>query len=195
MHTRRIAAFLLGAWLAGSIMIPLLVMYNFRSVTRLIESPGAERAGYIIQGIGKQDSRALLRFWIADLNTNYFYAWELAQLALGIALIAVLIFASTRKRFAVFLASLMLILVAFTHFYVSPEIAYQGQGIDFLQPDQAQPRQQRIDRLHGITRVVEITKIALGVILAGYLFTMRAQRRRFTEVDRLNDPDLSHVPD
>jgi hypothetical protein len=187
MHTRRIATFLLGAWMTGCILVPVIVMYNFRSVERLIESPGVDKAGYIIQGIGKQDARNLLRFWISDLNLNYFWAWEWAQMALAPALILMLVFATTRRTFPILLALLMLALTAFGHFYISSEIVYQSQGVDFLPAAQAAPRRERVARLHTVYRSLELVKLAAS------LFTMRTTRKRLTEVDRINHADDGHI--
>ena len=193
MHTRRIATFLLGAWITGCILVPLIVMYNFRSVDRLIESPSAEKAGYIIQGIGKQDARNLLRFWVSDLNLNYFWAWEWSQMALAPVLILMLVFATTRRTFPILLALVMLALTAFSHFYISAEIVYQSQGVDFLSAEAAAPRRARIDRLHVVYRSLELVKLGAGLMLAVSLFTMRTTRKRVTEVDRINHADDSHI--
>src|SRR5947208_14361422 len=85
MNIRYFACWLLGAWMAGSLFMILVATQNFRSVDRLLAAPG--RAGEQVEKMGRDEARAFLRYQVSEQNRWYFETWEMAQLALGIAVL------------------------------------------------------------------------------------------------------------
>src|SRR5208282_3012037 len=114
MQHSRIAAFLLGALLLGSLFLAFVATRNFRAVDAVLNSPPPE-ASKMIQTLGHQNARQLLRYLAGEENRGYFEAWELAQLALGVALVAFLLL-GVEKRLLASLAGAMLALTLFQHF-------------------------------------------------------------------------------
>jgi hypothetical protein len=180
MHHFRIAAFLLGCWLLGSLFITFVATENFNIVDAVLSSPPPE-ASKMIQTLGDQNARQLLRYLAGEENRGFFQDWELAQLALGTALVGFLLFGIEKRLLAV-LAGAMLILTLFQHFKITPELDWTGRSIDFA-PAESQARDQ-FWKLHGIYSGIEVVKMLLAVTTAGFLFPMRRRRsRQRVEID------------
>src|ERR1700747_3283126 len=105
MHYRRFACFLLGAWLACGLFMAMVATQNFRSVDRLLAKPSAPAA----QQLAKLGAEALmlLRYQVSEQNRWYFETWGIAEIAIGVALLMVLLFGSTENKFTLLPALLM----------------------------------------------------------------------------------------
>ena len=184
MHYSRIAACILGAWLAGSLYMAFVATQNFRRAEEVLSAPPPE-IGKVIQTAGPENSRLLLRHLVGEQNRFYFNSWELAQFALGLLLCGVL-FIEPNNRKLVGFAAAMLALTAFAHFVMTPELIWLGRLIEF-QPA-ASPQRDQFSKLHVMYGVMEAVKILLGVALAGLLFRMR---RRVRQKEPLNLADVA----
>src|SRR5258708_39070318 len=106
MKIQHLTCALLGAWIAGSLFMIMVATQNFRSVDRLLASPG--RAGAHVERMGHDDARTFLRYQVSEQNRWYFETWEKIQLAAGLALLAL----TSRQRKPLFsLAVLMFALL------------------------------------------------------------------------------------
>src|SRR5712664_3319617 len=119
MHHGRLAAFLLGAWLAGSVLMLWMATQSLSVVDDAMSSPPGA-AAKIIKTIGKDNARALLRYSAGEQNRFLFECWELVQMALGVALILVLML-GVKSRLLAGLTAGMLLLVIFAHFRVTAD--------------------------------------------------------------------------
>src|SRR6266852_5837597 len=129
MHHGRFATFLLGAWLAGSVLMLWIATESLGVVDEAMSSPpgGAAR---IIRMVGKDSARALLRYSAGEQNRFLFEGWELVEMALGVGLILVLIL-GLKSRLLAGLTGGMLLLVIFAHFRVTADLAWLGKNIEF----------------------------------------------------------------
>src|SRR5256885_14014321 len=97
---KNLALLLVGAWIAGTLIMFFVATEIFRTVDRILESPTPEAAPYLATPPGAAVSpavqnsampkgargvRPLLRHLSSELNRHYFYSWGLAQIALGAA--------------------------------------------------------------------------------------------------------------
>src|SRR2546426_8407192 len=89
MNIRHFACWLVGAWIAGSLFMIMVATQNFRSVDRLLASPG--RAARQVEKMGHDEARTFLRYQVSEQNRWYFETWEKIQLALGLAVLATLL--------------------------------------------------------------------------------------------------------
>src|SRR5215471_15733202 len=71
MHYTRIAAFVLGAWLLGSVFLTFVATRNFATVDLVLKAPPAE-ASRMIQSLGSNNARQLLRYLAGEENRAYF---------------------------------------------------------------------------------------------------------------------------
>jgi hypothetical protein len=188
----RIAAFLLGSWLVGSLFLAFAATRNFRTVDTVLNSP-PPAASKMIQTLGHENARQLLRYLAGEENRGYFEAWELAQIAIGIALVGLLLLGFD-KRLPAGLAGAMLALTLLQHFKITPEMLWMGRSIDFLPGTTQSELRQEFWKLHGIYSVIEVVKMLGTVTLAGFLFTLHRRRlRQPVDVDAVDYANHGHV--
>ena len=165
--------FLLGLWISGSLFMTAVATQNFRNVDRLLAAP-SDPARKMIQGLGHDSARQLLRYHSSELNRLYFVWWEAAQLAIGIALLIVLARAKCGKLCIVG-AAVMLAITAAMHLLVTPQVVSLGRLIDFLPQGVESSERSQFWKLHGLYSALEVVKIALALLISG-LFLLRKDK-------------------
>lgn len=70
MHSRRLAT-IVGVWLGLTVAMAFVATQNFMGVERLLEAPGPD-AARMIDKLGHDPARMLLRFQISELNRFFF---------------------------------------------------------------------------------------------------------------------------
>jgi hypothetical protein len=176
MHRHRIAAFLSGCLILGSVFMIFVATQNFQTVDRVLASPPPQ-AAQMLQTIGADNSRLLLRYLAGEENRLFFVSWELAQIALGIALTAILLLA-IRNGLLAGMAGGMVIIALFQHFRVTPEMISLGRLVDFGEGAGSVAYSQ-FWRLHGLYGVLEVVKLILVIVVAVILLFGR--RRKTSE--------------
>lgn len=161
----------------------LLRAENNRFADELLSTPSNQSQQFLKKLGAESNVALLLRYQTAEQNRRYTETWELAQLGLGFLLAACLFFGTQRRMLPLALCALMLVTVAFAHFTVTPEVALRGRGTDFP-PGNATPELvRRVRVLSELYGWLEGLKLALGGVLAGYLFVFRVRRsRRQTDI-------------
>ena len=177
MHTRRIAAFILGAWIAGSVFMFFIGLQNTRSVNALLNSP-LPQVTKIINASGKDQAALLLRHAAGEETRAALYAWERAQFPIAIALGGFLFLGTQRRIFPLVLCGAMFVLVAFQHLGVSTELAYLGRETDFPPGNALIGPRTRLLALEEVYYAAEVIKLAAAGILSSYLFVFRTHRSR-----------------
>jgi hypothetical protein len=172
MHYRRLASFLMGAWLAAGALLDFCVIQNFRAVDRFLETSGASAATQVHSLGGRAEARTFLRLEVAELNAFLFEQWEIFQFVFGIAIIGVFIFGGGEApRAALILTILMLGILSVQRFYLTPEITRLGRL----------PIDAHFWMLHGISSGLELLKLALGLVAASTLLVRHTDRKRFVK--------------
>lgn len=191
MHYRRISAFLLGALLTGSLLMAFVATRNFQTVSAILKSP-APQADPMIQTLGEENARLLLRYLAGEENRLLFESWERAELILGASLAALLYFTRERKVLAG-LAGAMVILTVFQHFKVTPELVWQGRLIDFVPATVDSAVRRQFSKLHAAYGMIEMVKLLLIIAIGVALFPRRRGSHRRVEVDAINYAHHRHV--
>jgi hypothetical protein len=166
MHHHRIAAFLSGCLILGSLFTIFIATQNFQTVDRVLATPARE-AAQMFQMLGPDNSRLLLRYLAGEENRLFFVTWELSQIGLGIALTAILLFA-IRSGLLAGLAGGMVIIALFQRLRVTPEMISLGRSIDFG-AGAGSAAYNQFWRLHGLYGVLEVLKLVLVMVVAGFL--------------------------
>src|SRR5580704_6953453 len=193
MHTRRIAAFFLGAWLAGSLVVLFLSTQDSHSAAALIGSP-LPQARKMIDSLGAEQAGLLLRHAAAEESRSVLFTWERAEILLAVVLGGCLFLATQKRVFPIVLCSAMLALVLFQHFGVGPELAYRGRETDFPPGNESVGPIERLRALQAVYYGVELVKLVAGGILASYLFVFHTSRRGARkEVNAVDNADHRHV--
>jgi hypothetical protein len=169
---RRFAAFLVGAWLAGSLFMDVTAIVNFHAVERFLADPGIP-AAQLIHGAGHENVRVLLRRAAGEANGWLFEQWEWIQLVTGLALLLVFIFGNRPPKVPIALCLLMMILVLVERFALTPNIVRLGRIIDFLPNNTQSPDRAQFSAYHGAYAILEIVKVLIGFAIAGILIIRR----------------------
>jgi len=181
MHFRRLACFLLGAWLAGGLFMAMVATQNFHSVDRLLAKP-APAAAEQLGKLRPEAARMLLRYQVGEQNRWYFETWGIAEVAIGAALLLILLFGSTENHFTLLLALLMLLIAVVQRSVLTPQIVALGRVIDFVPAGQPSADRSGFWMMHTAFSGMEVLKWALGFFLVARMLFRR--KRRPADADR-----------
>jgi hypothetical protein len=191
MHYSRVSAFLLGGLLIGSLFMGFVATGNFQTVTEILKSPPPQ-AAKMIQQLGAENARLLLRYQAGEENRLFFESWETAQLVLGLFL-AILLFLWEKRRLLAGLAGAMVILTIFQHFKITPELIWQGRSIDSAAVTADPTARQQFFKLHAVYGVMEVVKLLLMVAIGIGLFPRRRRSTQRVEIDAVDYAHHRHV--
>jgi hypothetical protein len=175
MQFHRLASLIIGIWLGISVFMDFVATQNFKNVPRVMSSIDI-RAVENARKVGDMEAlRHVLRYSAGEINRYLFEQWEWTELMLGLALFLVLLFAGTYQKAAMSLCILMMCIVASQRFYLTPRITLLGRQLEF-----GDAASNRFAAFHAAYGIVELSKIGLGLILAGFLLIRkRAGKRAF----------------
>ena len=195
MNTRRLSVLLLGAWLACTLLMTWVAVYNSESAELTLKHP-SDRIQREMRDIGLERTRTLLHFHSAELSRHFFVYWEMTQFGLGAALAITLLFATNGNRLTMALSTAMIVIVVIQHFTMTPQILELGRGFDFASPDEMIDERRSFAAYQSFYSAGEILKWVLGAALAGRMLLSdgSASRRRIRrKIDVINDADYGHV--
>jgi len=157
----------------------LIQVENLRFTASLLPSSSDQATEFMKKaGAAPRDIELLMKYQAAEQNRRYSYTWEQSQLFLALILGGCLFLGTQRRVPPMVFCGLMLIMVIFEHFSVTPELAFRGRQADFPPGGAANGVQLRVWALNQVYAWVEGTKLVLGFLLAGYLFIFRVRRTR-----------------
>lgn len=171
-----------------------VVLQNLHSAAPLMSSPAPQVVG-MMKALGADDMTLLLHHQAAEQNRNIMYVWEQAQIVLGLVLGGCLYFATQKRLLSLVLCGIMLTLVLFQFWTITPEMAYRGRETDFPPGSTNSSILVRASLLYEMLVVTEVLKLIVGGILASYLFAFRTSRRRGSrrEVEPVDDANHRHI--
>ena len=176
MHATRIATFLLGAWIAGCLLIAGFAFENVSLTDRLLANP-LPQADEAIKTAGPTQARLLLHHFAAEEYRMYISDWGLLQIGLALITAAVVYFAADRRLLPAIMCGLMLVLVLFQYFAIGPELAYRGRESDFPPASLAVGAATRRRAMMEVYGGAEVVKLLIGGILVSYIFSFKSRRR------------------
>jgi hypothetical protein len=185
MHYHRLAAFLSGCLILGSLFMIFVATQNFQIVDRVLAAPPPQ-AAQMFQKLGPESSRLLLRYMAGEDNRVFFVSWEIAEIILGLGLTAVLLLPLASGLLAG-LSGGTVIIALFQHFWVTPQMISFGRLIDFG-AGVGSPAYNQFWRLHGLYGVLEVVKLILLIVIAGFLLFSRRQGAVTAEPARSERP-------
>jgi hypothetical protein len=211
MHTRRVGAFVIGAWLIGTILVAFLSSQSLVNVDRFFANPPLQVAKEL-NDIGRESMRQILHFQAVQYSRHITETWEIIQLGLGAALLATSFLTSHRSKIVLICTGIMTIMVAIMYFYLTPVMNALGRSFDFMPVGAAVPERENFNYYFVWYRVLEILKSILGLTIAGRLLFDRyewqdrlipgaavsgkgARRRRRSKLSRDPFPSTSRAAD
>ncbi len=158
----RIASFLLGCWILGSLFMIFVATENFK----------------IADAVQDTHTRQFARVLAGQENQTFFVTWEQTQIALNVAL-TVLLFFGVGSRWLSGLAAALLLITVFQHFWVTPEMIALSVQLDTA------ALANRFATLHATYGILEVAKLLIALIITGVLLPdWRRQRRTATSSSR-----------
>ena len=204
MHTRRLVAFLLGAWLGGILFVTYTAYANSYTTKGIIEHP-TEAPRRLTELSGSDRVASLLRYQTAELNRSMIESWEWMQLALGLAVIITLPFAMRLKWAYVLAAIVMFGIVLAQRTLLTPEMIGVGRLLDMAggnawTQDDLWKERQSMHTLEQLYISLDAVKVLFGLSLTGALLIFRQKTsgkrttdRRLEKVNAVDDSDYSHI--
>jgi hypothetical protein len=190
---RRFVAFLLGVWLGGSLFMYLIATYNLELADQVLSSP-PPAAAKIIDSLGSESARLLLRHQASELNRACFEYWGLAQLVIGGVVFGLLLFATREGKWPVVTALVMTVVVAVMRFILTPDLVTFGRQLDFVTKEAGAAEFARFWGVHRAYGVAELVKSCLGLALLGLLlFRVQRKRRPVHQLHAVDDADDRHI--
>lgn len=171
-----------------------VVLQNLHSSGLVMISP-VEPVSRMIRTLGQDQMTLLLRHQAAQQTRNLYYIWEQVQIVLGLVLGGCLYFATQKRLLSLVLCGVMLSLVMFQFWAVTPELGYLGREMDFNAGGDTSGGMVRVLLLYQMLVASEGLKLVVGGVLASYLFVLRTSRKRTSrrQVDLVDDADHSHI--
>jgi hypothetical protein len=164
---RSFAAFLLGVWLTGTILLAFVATQNFATVDRILAQPTPQAATQL-SALPHDTMRPLLRHLSSELNRLYFFAWGVAQVAFGLLLLILLL--GLNRRWEAVLVAVMLAIANAQLLWMTPRITEIGRALDFVPrnplPSSAEPMMAEFWRFHAAFTGSDMVLMALGLMAA-----------------------------
>ena len=180
MHFRRIASFVLGAWLVGSLFALYLSSGTWSATEKILTLPPPE-IGKIMTQLSVEQMKGLLGYHSAELVRSCLRDWGLLQLVVGPLMLFLMLRARHVNRLILGVCGAMFIVAIFSSFVLWPEVDYLGRGLQFAPGWSA--NRARYLALHLTYTILEVLKIPFGVVLAVYLFTYKTHARPAAPVE------------
>jgi hypothetical protein len=162
------AMFVLGVWMAGTILVAVAAAQNFYTVDRLLAGSANATFRSVTDGLGLAPSRDLLRYLASELNRLYFRLWAATQFVLGIVILGLIGRPTTPARIRWALVA-MLAIVAVMSVGLVPPIVSVGRSLDFVPRDPPPPALRTFGLLHTAYVGLDGVKVVLGALVAVWI--------------------------
>ena len=138
------------------------------NVDRIMNSP-PQQVAKEFSDMGTEVTRQILRFEAQNLNRHLMESWQVMQLGIGGALLATSFLTSHRSRFVIGGTAVMMLIVAYMYFSLTPVMNQLARSFDFLPGGAALRERENYQSFVIWYRVMEILKSILGLIIAARL--------------------------
>jgi hypothetical protein len=158
------AMFLLGCWLTGTIAMAIVATQNFYTIDRLLQAQPNPQFNKDVQQLGAEESRQLLRYLSSELNRLYFQYWNFAEVAIGIAVLWLVVMLPEADKVKWYVLG-MLSIVLFLTWVITPQVVSVGRALDFVPRNPPPPDLRTFGLLHAAFTVLDLTMLILGIIV------------------------------
>jgi hypothetical protein len=188
MHTRRFGAFLVGAWLLGTVLVWFFNTQTVMTVERFFSNPPTQAIRHV-EGTDADVLRPILRHQALHTNRLVTETWEAIQLGICAALLVVSIFTAHRSKVTVACGAVMMIIMACMAFYLTPRVHGIAQALDFLPHDAAPGQRAVLAGLEVWRRTLEVLKTSLGLLISVRLLFDFYEFRQWLLTASASNPD------
>ena len=164
MHNRRLGAFLIGAWLIGNVLVWFVTSQSLMNVDRTLSTPPPQTQKEF-DDMGPEVTRQILRHQAMRLNRRVVETWEMMQLGMGAALLAISTLTTHRSKVTIVSSALLVLMSAMAAFYLTPAMNALGRSFDFLPATAALRERDAFQRLDVWHRVLTVLSTSVAVVI------------------------------
>jgi hypothetical protein len=158
----------MAVWLTGTVFTAVVATQNFYTIDRLLEAQPNPAFHAATEKLGTHQMREVLRYLSSELNRLYFQYWNLAQLAVGILALWLVVKLPDANRAKWAIVS-MLGIVLFMTVLITPAILSVGRAIDFVPRDPPPSQLRTFGLLHATYTVLDGVLLILGILVTVWL--------------------------
>ena len=193
MHTRRLACFILGMWLAAGIAVAWLEREDLQTIQDVLSQPDpavAER----VRALGAHETYLLMGHVAAEQRQRTIRSWEDVQLVLGLGFFFFLLFGTREGKLPLAMALLLVGMVLLERFLLTPEALSLARIASFAAGASSGEAVRRMV-LSSAHEGFEIAKWMVEATLAAVLVLRRNQRLSDSgdQLDVVDKSDYGHV--
>ena len=171
---------LLGAWLAGSLLLITFTRQNARTVDEVVSAPAKEALDTFVK-LETPQLKIFLNYHSSEVNRWLTRNWEIAELCLGSLMLVSLFLSADSKRVVMLLCFLMLATAIFLHWFMTPQIDKLARTVLFLPAGSDSVSLERLRSLETGYSTAATLKMALGFL--AMILMLRRGRRSHRQVE------------
>ena len=158
----------MALWLMGAVSMAVVATQDFYTIDRLLEALPHPTFAADVQKLGHDAARDLLRYLSSELNRLFFQYWNLAQLAIGILALwlVVKLPGADKPKWGIVA---MLAIAVFVTALITPRILSVGRSIDFVPRDPPPDGLRTFGLLHATYTVFDGVELILGILVTLWL--------------------------
>ena len=162
----------MAVWLTGTVAMAVVATQDFFTVDRLLQARANPVFASDIDKLGHDATRELLRYLSSELNRLYFQYWNLAQMAVGVLALWLVVKVPGADKPKWGIVS-MLGIVLFLTVLITPFILSVGRSIDFVPRDPPPPGLRTFGLLHATYTVFDGLQLILGALVTHWLVKLK----------------------
>ena len=162
--TRSWAMFCIALWLMGSVSLGIVATENFYTIDRLLEAKANPAFNAAVEKLGPTQARDLLRYLSSELNRLYFQFWNLAQLAIGVLVLWLVLRMPPSPRVKWSVVAMIGIGIFLTG-VITPPILSVGRALDFVPRDPVPAQLRTFGLLYAAYTVLDGIQLILGILV------------------------------
>lgn len=177
MLSRRVATFLLGAWLGCCLLVDAIMLQAGDTSKRFLENPQAE-GQRLLDKAEPASVEPLLNYLAREQSRSLTVQWETAQLVFAISITILTLFSDQKKPVPLAICVAMFMLVAGQGFVITPRLIDVGRHLDLGDGGAVVALTNQYATLSSMYAGLEGLKLLMGGVLASYYFMMESIVRR-----------------
>ena len=162
----------MAVWLTGTVAMAVVATENFFAIYRLIDAQPNPTFAADIEKFGHDAVFNLLYYYSSELNRLYFQWWNVAQLAVGILALWLIVKIPGAKR-AKWEVVAMLGIALFLTALITPRIVSVGRSLDFVPRVPPPDGLRTFGLLHATYTVLDGVQLILGVLVSLSLIRLK----------------------
>ena len=166
------AIFCMAVWLTGTVAMAIVATENFFRIDPILQAQPNSAFAADVEKLGRDAIHDVMYYYSSELNRLYFQFWNLAQLAIGILALWLIVKIPGADR-AKWEVVAMLGIVLFLTALITPRIVSVGRSLDFV-PRMPPPDGLRtFGLLHATYTVFDGILLILGVLVTVKLVRLK----------------------